>query len=184
MERIAIIGTTGSGKSWLAARLAETYGLTRIELDDLKWNPGWQESPDEVFTSRVTSALQTARETAQNRYVISGNYSKVQPLYWSELTHVVFLDYAMPRVFWQLLKRSLTRTFTRQSVCNGNYETFRKTFLSSQSILIWFLQTFHKNRRKYLNRMHEARQTPQTPAWIHLTSPEQTQQWLTTQPNR
>ena len=37
MRRVAVFGTTGSGKSWLAERLAEPAGLRVVELDALYW---------------------------------------------------------------------------------------------------------------------------------------------------
>lgn len=40
-RRIVIIGTTSSGKSTLAEKLAQTLGLDFIELDALHWEPDW-----------------------------------------------------------------------------------------------------------------------------------------------
>ncbi|MDM5087887.1 AAA family ATPase [Aeromonas bestiarum] len=40
MKRILIIGNSGSGKSWLAARLAEGLTIREVNLDTLVWQPG------------------------------------------------------------------------------------------------------------------------------------------------
>ena len=45
MRRIAVFGTTGSGKSWLAERLVAEKGLRLIELDALFWGRDWQPAP-------------------------------------------------------------------------------------------------------------------------------------------
>ena len=45
MERIAIIGPGGAGKSTLARRLGERLGLPVIHLDAEHWRPGWVETP-------------------------------------------------------------------------------------------------------------------------------------------
>ena len=45
MRRVVVIGTTGSGKSRLAERLAEQTGLRVIELDALFWGRDWQPAP-------------------------------------------------------------------------------------------------------------------------------------------
>ncbi len=40
MKRILIIGNSGSGKSWLAARLAEQLTIREVNLDTIIWQPG------------------------------------------------------------------------------------------------------------------------------------------------
>ena len=45
MRRVVVFGTTGSGKSWLAERLAARHGLRVIELDRLYWGRDWMPAP-------------------------------------------------------------------------------------------------------------------------------------------
>ena len=40
-RRIRIVGVSGSGKSHLAARVAERTGLPRLDLDEVFWDAGW-----------------------------------------------------------------------------------------------------------------------------------------------
>jgi len=47
MQRINVVGTSGSGKTTVARRAAEALGVPFVELDALHWEPGWQEAPDE-----------------------------------------------------------------------------------------------------------------------------------------
>ena len=49
MKFINVIGTTGSGKSTFARKLARQLELTPIEMDDLFWLDDWQEPTDGVF---------------------------------------------------------------------------------------------------------------------------------------
>src|SRR5215211_387588 len=60
-HHIVVIGTTSSGKSTLAERLAERLDMDFIELDALHWEPNWQEAPLEVFRARVEAATQAKR---------------------------------------------------------------------------------------------------------------------------
>ena len=39
-KKIIIIGNSGSGKTWLATRIAVIFGMPHIALDDIFWEPG------------------------------------------------------------------------------------------------------------------------------------------------
>ena len=60
MRRVVVFGTTGSGKSTVAERLAERTGLRVIELDALFWGRDWQPAPVELFRHRVERETATA----------------------------------------------------------------------------------------------------------------------------
>ena len=47
MERIAIIGNAGGGKSVLAHKLGVLLDLTVYQFDDLQWRPGWKQAPED-----------------------------------------------------------------------------------------------------------------------------------------
>jgi adenylate kinase family enzyme len=40
MNKIIIIGNSGSGKTWLGKRLASVLGISHISLDNIFWDPG------------------------------------------------------------------------------------------------------------------------------------------------
>jgi adenylate kinase family enzyme len=87
MQRISVIGATGSGKTTVARRTAEALGVPHIELDALHWEPDWEEAPLEVFRERVSDAIQG------ERWVVDGNYSKVRDMVWGRADTVLWLDY-------------------------------------------------------------------------------------------
>jgi adenylate kinase family enzyme len=68
MQRIVVIGPPGSGKSTLARRLGAKLGIPVFHLDQLYWQPGWIETPSEIFVGEVE---RIARLPA---WVIDGNY--------------------------------------------------------------------------------------------------------------
>lgn len=143
-RRIIVIGTTGSGKSTLARAIAEKHGAPCTDLDDLHWLPGWKERPHEEFLRLADEA------TRGDSWVVAGNYTaRVQPLIWPRADTLIWLD--IP--FWPnagvLLKRTLRRALTKEEICNGNRESFVNQFFTRDSLLLWFLKSWGKNRRRY-----------------------------------
>jgi len=66
MQRIAIVGNAGGGKSTLARRLSTALGLPLYEVDGLQWRPGWTPAPaDEIASAH-------ARWLAQPAWIIDG----------------------------------------------------------------------------------------------------------------
>ena len=49
MERVAVIGNSGGGKSTLSRQLAARFDLPCTDLDCLLWLPGWQLASEEVY---------------------------------------------------------------------------------------------------------------------------------------
>lgn len=144
MRRVVVIGTTGSGKSRLAERLAERTGLRVIELDSLYWGRDWQGAPVELFRHRVE------RETRNDGWIVVGNYAQVRDLVWRPADTLVWLDLPLPLVMWRLVRRTVQRVTTREELWStGNRETWRNAFFSRQSILLWALKTHRRNRERF-----------------------------------
>jgi ATP-dependent protease HslVU (ClpYQ) ATPase subunit len=77
MDRIAVIGVTGSGKTTFARQLADRIDGVHIELDAVHWEPGWTEASIEAFRERVELA------TRAERWALDGNYGKVRDIAWA-----------------------------------------------------------------------------------------------------
>ena len=144
MRRVVVIGTTGSGKSRLAERLARQNGLRVIELDALFWGRDWQPVPLELFRHRVE------RETKGDDWIVVGNYAQVRDLVWPSADTLIWLDLPLSLVMWRLMRRTVQRAATKEQLWGtGNRESFRNAFLSRQSILLWALKTHRRNRQRY-----------------------------------
>jgi len=141
-SRIVIVGTTGSGKTTLAKRISESYGIKRIELDAIQWLPNWQEIDKQEFVRLAALAIEA--ET----WVVDGNYRIVRDLIWTKADAIVWLDYSFPRNFRQLFVRSIRRLLTREELWAGNRESWR-LFFSRKSILVWLFQTYWRRKRDY-----------------------------------
>ena len=144
MHRVVVFGTTGSGKSVLAERLAARTGLRVIELDALFWGRDWQPAPVDLFRHRVD------RETRGEGWIVVGNYGQVRDLVWRPADTLIWLDLPLPLVMWRLLRRTVRRVATREELWGtGNSESMRQAFFSRDSILLWALKTHRRNRQRF-----------------------------------
>src|SRR3954454_178754 len=168
--KIAVVGTTGAGKTTLARQIAARLGIPHVELDSLYWEAGWVAAPPGGFRERTLHALD--RDT----WVVDGNYSKVRDLTWGRAEVLVWLDYTFPVVFSRLTWRTLRRIVRNEELWHGNRESARKALLSSESIIVWQLRTHWSKRRDYSSIL-------KCPEHAHLRvvrlrSPAQTRAWL------
>jgi adenylate kinase family enzyme len=143
LRRVAVVGTSCSGKTTFAATLAAQLQIPHIELDALHWRPGWVEAPAAEFREAVASA------TSAERWVSDGNYGRVRDLVWSRATAVIWLDYPFATVMRRALYRTVRRALLREELYSGNRESFRMAFLSRDSILWWVVTTHGRRREQY-----------------------------------
>lgn len=153
MRRIVVLGSSGSGKSTLAQRLSGDLDCPYIELDALHWGPNWTPVPLDLFRSRVASAI------AAERWVVDGNYSSVRDLVWPAADTLIWLDFPMTTVFTRVLRRTFRRCLTGQELWAGNRESFWLQLCHPESILLWSIQSWRKQRRYFpplLREQHRA----------------------------
>ncbi|WP_428669209.1 hypothetical protein [Reyranella sp.] len=144
MRRVVVFGTTGSGKSWLAERLAARHGLRLIELDALFWGKDWQPAPLELFRYRVEC------EIRDGDWIVVGNYGQVRDLTWRAADTLVWLDLPFPLVIWRLFRRTMRRSLTKEDLWGtGNTESLVRSLFSRQSILLYAMKTHGKNRARF-----------------------------------
>lgn len=143
LKRVVVIGSSCVGKTTFAKRLAAILDVKHIEIDRLNWLPQWRERPNEELRKLVE------QETSAKSWVVDGNYSRVRDITWPRATHIVWLDYSFPVVLYRAMRRTIRRAYTKEEVCNGNRETFRQTFFSTDSMILWVLKTFRSRRRRY-----------------------------------
>jgi adenylate kinase family enzyme len=160
-QRIVVSGTTGSGKSTLAREIAAIANLPYVELDALHWEPNWTEAEPQVFRERVRAAL------AGDRWVVDGNYSVLRDLIWPRAELLVWLDYSIVRIFWQLFRRTSRRVITREELWAGNRERFRAGFMSRESLFVWALQTHWKKRRVWPDELAKPEHARITAVRLH-----------------
>jgi adenylate kinase family enzyme len=169
-HRICVVGTTGSGKSLLASELARRMRLPLVELDSLYWEPNWTGCSDEVLRKRVAEA------TRGDAWVVDGNYGSIRDLTWPRADAVVWLDYPLVTILWQLWKRTWRRVLMKETLWGTNRERLWPQFFSKNSLFLWALKTYKRRKDNYGMLIN----TPESASKMvkHFISPRETEAWL------
>ena len=171
-QRIVVIGTTGSGKSMLAERIAKRLNLNYIELDALYWEPGWAEAPLDAFRERVSKATQAPA------WIVAGNYRVVRDLLWTKADVVIWLDYPLWIIFKQLTRRTFKRWWTQELLWGTNREPFliHLKIWSNESLYYWLFKTYWRRKRETPAQL--ALPEHQHLKLVHLRHPREAEAWI------
>jgi len=144
MRRVLVIGSGGSGKSTVAARLGELLELEVNHLDKFYWRAGWVEPAPDEWIKTVTELMD------KDSWVMDGNYSGTLELRLRKCDTIVFLD--LPRVLclWRIVKRFLLyRNGNRPDVAEGCPEKLNFEFVS------WVWNYPRRSRPKVIKLLRE-----------------------------
>jgi adenylate kinase family enzyme len=170
VPRIAVMGTTCSGKSTLARALAERLDVPYLELDALYWGAGWAKPETEDFRRRVEPFV------SEEAWVVDGNYtSTLGDLVLRRADTVVWLDLPLPRILWRVSRRTIGRVVRRTELWSGNRETWRNAFFSRESLFVWAVQTHGRFRRRLPARLATDFSHIRL---VRLRSPREIRRWL------
>jgi len=170
LKRVAVVGSSCSGKTTFAKALSELSGISHVQLDRLFWLENWRQQPAEVFAGKV------AAEVSKDAWIIDGNFTEVQHLTLKRATTIVWLNYSFATVFFRAICRSCRRIATREELFAGNRESFRQTFFTRDSILYWIITNFSRRRKQYRKLFTE--RPVNITAFIEFTHPNQAQAFL------
>lgn len=174
MRRVSVVGTSGSGKSWVASRLSTKLGVPWLELDALRHQQNWEPLPDAEFVDRVASFVH------QDGWVVDGNYADLvtEAVVWPAADAVVWIDLPRHLVMRRLVRRTLIRWARREELWNGNRERLRDSLHwdPDKSVIRWAWTSHARNRERYASAMTD-------PRWrrlrfIRLTSPDEIRRYL------
>lgn len=143
-NRIIILGSPGSGKSWLSKQLAQKTGLPLIHLDKEYWNPGWEETPKDKWAEKIQELIK------KEKWIIDGNYNTTVEMRFTAADLVLFLDVSR----WLCVWRAAKRTGKKRSDLPGFLEEpslFDKEFLE----FCRFIWAFPKTGKITILDMHQ-----------------------------
>ena len=141
-QKIVLWG--GGGKTTLSRALGENLGLPIVEMDALHWLPGWKERDPDEFRKLMSDTL----AGLPDGWIADGQYIGI--LHGDVLERadtLIWVDLPFRVIFWRVFKRSVKRARDRQVICGNNVESWRQSFLSRDSLLLFLL-----NRRLFRHR--------------------------------
>jgi len=166
-RRVLVGGTSGAGKTTLAATIADVLGCPRIELDALHHGPGWIPRPE--------FAADVVRFIAGSTWVTEFQYDAVRDLLLERADLFVWLDLPRPVVMRSVVRRTLDRRLRREELWNGNQEPPLRTFLTdSDHIVRWAWRMYAPDRVRFA-AVADAR--PDLPV-VRLTSRTEAARWV------
>jgi adenylate kinase family enzyme len=160
VQRIAIVGSSGSGKTWLATRLAAVLGLAHVELDAIHHGPGWAAASAEEMRAKLNLLC-----PASGGWVVDGNYeSKGGDLVRERADTIIWLDLSRRVVMSQLVRRTARRALLRERLWNDNRESLREVLSldPERSVILWSW-TRHAQIHARYSAQADSR-------WVRLTS--------------
>lgn len=126
LNRIYIMGTVGSGKTFLAKRLSEKLKIRHHDLDDIFWKRKFDKMRAEKERANMFNRL-----CNKKKWIIEGVYSTWIEIGVKKSDMVVLLDVPLTTLFWRITKRTLTREKSRRL----GKERYRETFKGYYGLL-------------------------------------------------
>jgi adenylate kinase family enzyme len=136
LQKVAVFGNAGGGKSTLSRRLSEITGLPLYVLDKIKYQAGGVAVPQEDY-------LQIHQEIlATDRWIIDG-FGCLETL-WPRLDQadtLIFVDLPISIHFWWVTKRFITGYFQppagwpeRSPIFKSSMNSYRALWLCHQRL--------------------------------------------------
>jgi len=105
MNRVAILGNAGSGKSFLAAGLGSSWGLPVIALDELFWKP-----PGQYQTKRPADELMALVDAKrlEPRWIVEGVFGELVQPFLNHADLLIWLD-----IPWEVSRERIEQRHSR-----------------------------------------------------------------------
>ena len=167
MQRIAIIGNAGGGKSVLARKLGDYLDLPVHQFDELQWRPGWTPAPTEEVVDRHREWLLTPK------WIIDGwgNWNIISQRFKAADT-IILVDFHLVVHYWWSAKRQLKAALNLES----GWPPPGCSALPVTGQLIKLIWNVHREQLPQLVKLID--QYQQDANIIHLRSPRQMRAFL------
>jgi adenylate kinase family enzyme len=173
VKRVAVVGTSGSGKTTVGRKLAATLGVPYIELDALHHiGPNWTEASADELSEKVADAI------AGDGWVVDGNYEgKIGDLVVDRADTLVWLDLPLRVSLARLWWRTSRRIRDDVELWGGNKESWKSAFWGRESLFAWTIRSHVRRRRTMPARLARL---PHLRV-VHLRTQAEVDDWLARQ---
>ena len=160
LNRVVVIGSSGSGKTTVARRLAGILAFPHLEMDSVFHRYGLAHEAHDDFIPTLDAF------SSGERWVIDGNYTShgARDVVWPRADTVVWLDPPRRVTISRVVRRTLRRTLLRQELWPGVYEPISNLYSLDpyQNIIVWSWTRHAHVREKYEEAMGDG-------TWDHAT---------------
>lgn len=161
-NRIIIVGSPGSGKSYFSKRIAAVTGYPLFHLDNEYWQPNWVGTPRNEWIEKQQSIIGGAK------WIIDGNYDSTLELRYEAADLIIDLNINRYLCMWSAVKRHGKKRSDFPTHC---VEKIDKEFVD----FLKFIWKFPIANRKKIIALRD--QYPNK-AYIEMKSRRQASQWI------
>jgi adenylate kinase family enzyme len=166
-HRILVAGTSGAGKTTLAARIGGILQITHTEIDALFHGPAW--------VPRATFMADVERLAAGPQWVTEWQYGAVRELLGDRADLVVWIDLPRRSVMRQVIMRTLGRQWHRKVLWNGNVEPPLRTILTDPEHVVRWAWSTHPRTASNVLQLQQRR--PGLPI-VRLRTRSEVERWF------
>lgn len=163
MQRVAVIGNAGGGKTSLSRLLGEALGIPVHHVDSIQYRSGWVKTP-ETECDRVLNAL-----AASPRWIIDGFGSDAviegRLRAWDT---VIFVDFPLLVHYWRVCKRRWHARQQQRAELPENCPEFTLSYSWKLAKVMWQV---HRRYRPWFTRLMG--ELPESVVVIPVRSPNQ-----------
>ncbi len=139
MNRIMVLGSSGTGKTTLSKMLSSKLNIPHLPLDTIYWLKDWSSLSKEDFAIKVRHYLKQHK-----RYIIEGNYTN-SVTFMERLKHadtIIYLDFPKQKALKGIIEREAKyKHIFRSDMAEGCIEEIDQEFLK---YVYWFDQKKYK----------------------------------------
>lgn len=169
MNRIAVIGRPGSGKSYFSTQLAKKTGLPLIHLDRIYHDLATKLEGEELSQTMRTEIKEIVD---QKRWLTDGNYGSSLDIRLPAADTIIYFEYPMWLVLYRLAKRRLMYVNRKREDMPDDWkERFNPRFYRSH-VFGYKKSKWYPDMMKLLNELSHDKQV------VVLHSPKEARQFL------